>query len=631
MSGAVGNLHVGLTGRAKGFVDAANRAKRGVHALRQETGKGRASFAQFSDQMSKVRNAVVGGGIAAGLIGIATAQARAADEIDKASKRIGVSTEYLQEFRYAATQTSDVTRDVADMAMQRFSRRLAEAAKGAGELKGVLEQYKIAATDARGRTRSVEAVMDDLADAIKSVESPQERLRIAFKAFDSEGAGLVTTLENGSAALARYRQEAVDTFNVIDAGSIHTLVRARDQINSYTGSLSTLATIAAGKALEGLSMSGEMLAVFFGAMADGRDPMEAGLKLVAEWNEETDAAAGSTNKLTEAQLRLNAAMEAAKETAANIAAATEDFNKRLKVAEYIREIHAEAREAVAAINENDLLSAMTPAEKLEYAKGRIEELRQVAADANIETQAGAELYADAVKKATEYHQTALESQRELTEELKRQTEEMRLQRKEAEAARIEKIENELGFTQQQFQDKTREVMKNNPYLSPAQAMHFAQVRLKKEARDAAKKAKKGDSFYGEGTSKDAFEKSSMPSLKGETRTGGSAGEVHFAFRSGLSADPAIQAANAYRARLNALGRRAFTLRAGGYSGYRDDLGGIQSLFAPGSGMASTLSTSGVSYQVKRAEDRQERMADRLDQMADDINELTNKVTGRVNR
>jgi hypothetical protein len=90
--------------------------------------------------------------------------------------KIGVGVEALQELRFAA-KASGVEQQTLDMALQRFTRRAAEAAQGTGEAKDALAQMGIALRDQSGNLRRS--------------EDPAERVPLAFKLFDSEGVALV--------------------------------------------------------------------------------------------------------------------------------------------------------------------------------------------------------------------------------------------------------------------------------------------------------------------------------------------------------------------------------------------------------------------------------------------------------
>ncbi|PJK29964.1 phage tail tape measure protein [Minwuia thermotolerans] len=145
-------------------------------------------------------------------------------DLANTADKLGVTVESLQELRFAAEQVG-VSSQTMDLAMQRFTRRLAEAQQGAGELKPILDQYNIAIRDAEGNSRSAAEVLGDLADAAAGAEKPQERLRIAFKAFDSEGAALVNLLRQGREGLEGYAAQARATGAVVED---HIVQKARD-------------------------------------------------------------------------------------------------------------------------------------------------------------------------------------------------------------------------------------------------------------------------------------------------------------------------------------------------------------------------------------------------------------------
>jgi hypothetical protein len=77
----------------------------------------------------------------------------AADAIGKTADKIGVGVEALQELRFAA-KASGVEQQTLDMALQRFTRRAAEAAQGTGEAKDALAQNRAASVSTIQRERS---------------------------------------------------------------------------------------------------------------------------------------------------------------------------------------------------------------------------------------------------------------------------------------------------------------------------------------------------------------------------------------------------------------------------------------------------------------------------------------------
>jgi len=123
-----------------------------------------------------------------------------ADKIGKTADKLGLAVEELQKYRFAAERAGIETRTL-DMSMQRFTRRLGEAQNGTGVLYKELTRLGIAVRNSDGSLRTSEAVLYDYADAIEAADGQSEKLRLAFVAFDSEGAAMVNMFRNGSAEL----------------------------------------------------------------------------------------------------------------------------------------------------------------------------------------------------------------------------------------------------------------------------------------------------------------------------------------------------------------------------------------------------------------------------------------------
>ena len=224
--------------------------------------------------------AVAGVAVAAGLAVMTKRAIENADAIGKTADKVGVGVEALQEYRFAA-ELAGVNSKTLDMALQRLTRRVGQAAQGSGELKETLERYGIAVRDAEGNTRSTEAVLDDLADAIQGANSEAEQLLIGFKAFDSEGAALVNALRNGSKGLADMRREARELGIVLD----ESMVRQAEDANDTLTRMSSILSVNLDKALISLAPSIEAFGTLF-AMAAPHigDAATAVIKLVGGIN-----------------------------------------------------------------------------------------------------------------------------------------------------------------------------------------------------------------------------------------------------------------------------------------------------------------------------------------------------------
>jgi hypothetical protein len=129
----------------------------------------------------------------------------AVDNLAKTADKLGATTEALAGLQHAA-EISGVSTETMNMALQRMTRRVAEAAMGTGEAKGALEELNLNA-DALAKL-PLDQQMNIVADAMQGVEKQSDRVRLAMKLFDSEGVALVNTLAGGSDGLKEMAEEA---------------------------------------------------------------------------------------------------------------------------------------------------------------------------------------------------------------------------------------------------------------------------------------------------------------------------------------------------------------------------------------------------------------------------------------
>jgi|GEM_PF-3523858 len=182
----------------------------------------------LTNELFSMRNALMGGAVA-GMAAMVRQSIEATDQIGKVADKVGLTTDQLQELRYAAN-LAGVAQSQLDMGMQRFSRRLGEVAQGQGELLKTSAQYDVELRNADGSMRSNIDLLGEWSNVIQNAESDQEALRIAFKLFDSEGAALVNMLRGGSEGLKGLRRGARDLGVVIEERLVRTAEKANDQL-----------------------------------------------------------------------------------------------------------------------------------------------------------------------------------------------------------------------------------------------------------------------------------------------------------------------------------------------------------------------------------------------------------------
>ena len=149
------------------------------------------------------------------------------DKLGKVSSKLGVTSQELQRFRFAA-KLAGVEETALDMGLQRFIRRVGEAAQGTGEAKDALKKMGIQLTNSNGRVRSATDLLGQVSEALKKTKDPAERLRLAFKLFDSEGVAMVNMLKGGKTALNSTMMEADKLGFVLSDRVVENIQKAND-------------------------------------------------------------------------------------------------------------------------------------------------------------------------------------------------------------------------------------------------------------------------------------------------------------------------------------------------------------------------------------------------------------------
>ena len=178
------------------------------------------------------------------------------DSIDKVSKKIGVGADFLQKLRFASEITGVEIR-TTDMALQRFTRRMAEARIGTGEALPALKELGVSFFDTNGQARDTEDVFFDVARALNEVDDDATKLRLGFKLFDSEGVALVTTMgalieqfqifddlglglgDDNIKKVADLKDNLTEVSNIVNLIGMSTFAGLSDEIDSIVTALKT--------------------------------------------------------------------------------------------------------------------------------------------------------------------------------------------------------------------------------------------------------------------------------------------------------------------------------------------------------------------------------------------------------
>ena len=256
-STSLGRLYVDLLMKTGSFETDAGRAAKIAEKRAREIDKA------FSTGMRNAGKTIAGFGVAliginsAAQIGMAGVQKffgaiNSADRLDELSNRLGISTESLSAYGYAAKLTGS-SLDQFSTAIPKLSKQIAEAAdetSGAGKLFAALG---IDVKDASGNLRDVEDVLPEISDAFKTLKNDTIEQTLAMQLFGKSGAEMLEFLNLGSDGLAAMGDKASDLGIIIGGDTAAAAAAFNDQLDDLRFAGDGLATQLAAELLPAMT------------------------------------------------------------------------------------------------------------------------------------------------------------------------------------------------------------------------------------------------------------------------------------------------------------------------------------------------------------------------------------------
>jgi len=150
---------------------------------------------------------VAGAAIVGTSVAMVNSWAKAGDEVEKMSRRIGFSTESLSELKHAAELSGTSLRAV-ESATKRMSRTIIDAGDGLSTATRALARLNLTAEELQ--ILSPEKQFEKLSEAIADLENPTIKAAVAQEIFGRGGMDLLPMLTDGAVGLRAMRKEARD-------------------------------------------------------------------------------------------------------------------------------------------------------------------------------------------------------------------------------------------------------------------------------------------------------------------------------------------------------------------------------------------------------------------------------------
>jgi hypothetical protein len=197
-------LFVDFTGRTESF----DGAERGVHSkLKSLEASANKAVAAIGRNLFKIGAAVVAGvGAAVAAVLVLTHKiTEFGDNIDKISKRTGVSAEALSELGFAA-ELSGQNFEALEKSIRGLQRSYFDLIRGSSEIVDAYKVLGLELKDLQGLTP--EQMFMKVADAIGRLDDASLKAGVAMKIFGRSGSQLIPLFNEGAEGIERMRQEA---------------------------------------------------------------------------------------------------------------------------------------------------------------------------------------------------------------------------------------------------------------------------------------------------------------------------------------------------------------------------------------------------------------------------------------
>ena len=181
-------------------------------------------------------------GAVAGLIkGFANATvetAKAADEILTLAQVTGLTTDQIQELKYAE-ELLDVSTETLTGSMTRMIRNMNTARRGTGDAAEAFKKLRIRITDSTGQLRDSEQVFLEAIDALGRMRNETERDALSMAIFGRSARDLTPLIEAGSGALKELADEAHRMGYVMDEEALESLGALDDAMQRFKNQTQT--------------------------------------------------------------------------------------------------------------------------------------------------------------------------------------------------------------------------------------------------------------------------------------------------------------------------------------------------------------------------------------------------------
>ncbi len=178
--------------------------------------------------------ALAGGAAVAAVTAFASHMAELGGELEDSSKILGINTQALQEWRYAAKLVG-VGAEEMNGAMMILNRNVDAAGRGSKSQAEAFKRLGVDIRDSEGNLRDMDSILVDVSTGLSQIENGSERAGAASALFGRSGAKLLPLLAQGAEGVAALKKE----FQELGGGATPEMIAAADEFGDEMDRLDT--------------------------------------------------------------------------------------------------------------------------------------------------------------------------------------------------------------------------------------------------------------------------------------------------------------------------------------------------------------------------------------------------------
>lgn len=156
-----------------------------------------------------------------------------ADRFNELSKQLGIGTEKLSAYAYAA-KLSATDLETLNPALQKLTRNMAAAMDGSSRQAQLFKAIGVSAVDASGHMRSLDAVVEDVAEVFKTLPDGPQKTALALELLGKQGAGAIEFFNNGRDGLRELTDEAAAFGLIVSKETATAAAEFNDRLDQLT-------------------------------------------------------------------------------------------------------------------------------------------------------------------------------------------------------------------------------------------------------------------------------------------------------------------------------------------------------------------------------------------------------------